>query len=287
MFSIIKKMSIITLTTDFGYKDYFVSALKGQILSELSDVKIVDISHQISHYDIAETAFIVQKSYPHFPKGTIHIIGVNAVLHPNQKPMCFLFDEHYFIVADNGFISLLCEEKQPDEIYEISINPDKMNSMNPVEAIFAPVACHLARGGVLSLIGNKRTTYHRLTELKPIYQEDRILKGNIIYIDHFGNAVTNISQKYFETIHRDRPYKIFLRQHDYSSIEVTTIHDHYNEMVIDYNKESIANGKTMAIFNSAGLLEVTLYKSNPSQNGSAQQLMGLKKGDAITLEFTI
>ncbi|WP_068597749.1 S-adenosyl-l-methionine hydroxide adenosyltransferase family protein [Vaginella massiliensis] len=280
-------MSIITLTTDFGYKDYFVAALKGQILSELPNASIIDITHQVSHYDIAETAFIVQKSYPHFPKGSIHIIGVNAVLHPNQKPMCFLFDEHYFIVADNGFISLLCEEKLPDAIYEISINSEKSNSMNAVADIFVPVACHLARGGVISLIGNKRSTYHQLTGLKPIYIEDRVLRGNIVYIDHFGNAVTNISRQYFQSVNKGRAYKIFLRQHDYSSIQVTTIHNHYNDMVIDYNKESIANGKTMAIFNSSGFLEVTLYKSNPSQNGSAQRLMGLKKGDVISIEFTV
>lgn len=285
MLSIINKMSIITLTTDFGRKDYFVAGIKGKILSELPNAVIVDISHEISHYDIAETAYVLQKSYKDFPKETIHIVGVNALLHSKQKPMCFLFDGHYFIGADNGFISLLCDEKKPEEIIEITINSEFADGLSPVKDIFVPVACHLARGGLINLLGNHRTEYIKYNSLKPSYREDRILQGNIIYIDHFGNAVSNITREIFEKHLDQRNFRIFLRQKDYSAIEVNHFYDHYYDIVQDFNKENIAQGRTMCVFNSADSLEVTMYKSNPSQANSASELMGLKKGDNIIIEF--
>lgn len=285
MLSIINKMSIITLTTDFGHKDYFVASLKGRILSELSDSVIVDISHEISHYDITETAYILQKAYPNFPKGTIHIVGVNALLNRKYKPMCFYFDGHYFIGADNGFISLLCDDKLPDEIVEININPEAIDGLSPVKDIFIPVACHLARGGVMNLVGNPRTDYLRYNNLNPLYRDDRIIQGNIIYIDHFGNAVSNITKKFFEQHAQNRNFRINLRKENFTAIEINQIHDHYFDIVTDFKKEVFVNGRPICLFNSAGSLEITTYNSNPSQFAPANELMGLRKGDNILIEF--
>ncbi|GGF03763.1 hypothetical protein SAMN05443634_10225 [Chishuiella changwenlii] len=280
-------MAIITLTSDFGLKDYFVSSVKGAILKELADVTIVDISHNVNPYDLSEAAYIIRNSYEEFPKGTIHIIGVNALSTPFQKPICALINGYYFICADNGILSLICQEYNPEEIYEITAYPEGMDSLFPMKNCFVPIACHLARGGVPALLGIKRNEVKQLNELKPIYRDEKFIIGNVIYIDHFGNVVTNISKDYFEEIAQDRKYKILLRQKDFSITDINIIYDHYNEVVQDFSKEVQAFGRTLCLFNSANFLEVTLYKSNPTISGAANQLMGLKKGDTITIEFDI
>ena len=278
-------MAIITLTSDFGVKDYFVSSVKGAILKELADVTIVDISHHVNPYDLSEAAYIIRNSYEEFPDGTIHIIGINALSTPYQKPICALINHHYFICADNGILSLICQKNQPEEIYEITAYPEGIDSLFPMKNCFVPVACHLARGGVPALLGNKRTEMKQLNELKPIYRDDKYIIGNVIYIDHFGNVVSNISKDFFDEIAQDRKYKILLRQKDFSMTDITVIYEHYNEVVQDFNKEVQTFGRTLCLFNSAGFLEVTLYKSNPTISGGANQLMGLKKNDTITIEF--
>ncbi|QTV04664.1 SAM hydrolase/SAM-dependent halogenase family protein [Faecalibacter bovis] len=278
-------MAIITLTTDFGVKDYFVSSIKGAILKELPEVTIIDISHHISPYDISEAAYIIRNSYDDFPTGTIHIIGVNSLSTPDQRPICAKINGHYFICSDNGILSLICQNHQPEEIFEITINPESLDSLFPEKAIFVPVACHIARGGLPTLVGQKRKKIKILNELKPNYRDERILTGYVIYIDRFGNVITNITRKYFEEIANGREYNIVLRQKDYSMTDVDVIFDHYHGIVQDFSKETHAMAKTLCLFNSAGFLEVTLYKSNPEITGAANKLMGLKKGDTITIEF--
>lgn len=285
MLSIIRIMAIITLTTDFGVKDYFVSSIKGAILKELSDVTIVDISHHVSPYDISEAAYIIRNSYHEFPTGTIHIIGVNSLSTPDQRPICARINGHYFICSDNGILSLICQNHQPEEIFEITINPESLDSLFPEKTTFVPVACHIARGGLPTLVGQKRKKIKILNELKPNYRDEKIITGYVIYIDRFGNVITNITRNYFEEIANGRDYKIVLRQKDYSMTDVNEIFDHYHKIVQDFSKETQAMARTLCLFNSAGFLEVTLYKSNPEITGAANQLMGLKKGDTITIEF--
>lgn len=285
MLSIIRIMAIITLTTDFGVKDYFVSSIKGAILKELSDVTIVDISHHVSPYDISEAAYIIRNSYDEFPTGTIHIIGVNSLSTPDQRPICARINGHYFICSDNGILSLICQNHQPEEIFEITINPESLDSLFPEKTTFVPVACHIARGGLPTLVGQKRKKIKILNELKPNYRDEKIITGYVIYIDRFGNVITNITRKYFEEIANGRKFKIVLRQKDFSLTDVDIIFDHYHEIVQDFSKETQALARTLCLFNSAGFLEVTLYKSNPDITGAANQLMGLKKGDTVTIEF--
>ena len=107
-------MSIITLTTDFGMKDYFVAAIKGAIYTDLPDAKIVDITHNISPFNITETAYIIKNAYTHFPKGSIHIIGVDSESNQENKHIAIQLDGHYFIGTDNGIISLLTVDIRPE-----------------------------------------------------------------------------------------------------------------------------------------------------------------------------
>src|SRR5690606_33151924 len=187
-------MAIITLTTDFGEKDHFVGAVKGAIYSELEDVKIVDISHLISPFHLHETAYIIQNAYKSFPNGTIHIIGVDSELSPENKHIAVFMDNHYFICADNGIISMLTSEIRPEKIVEINIH-DRVISNFPVLDVFVKVAGHIARGGTLEVIGKSISEIKEMTGIRPIVNknESQII-GNIIYIDNYGNAISNINK---------------------------------------------------------------------------------------------
>ena len=114
-------MNIITLTTDFGEQDYGVGALKGQLYSLIPQARIVDISHQVDRYSISEAAYLLEGAYRYFPKGTIHIVGVNNELSPECGLLLLIYEGHYFITADNGFVSLLTHNAPETEVYLLDL----------------------------------------------------------------------------------------------------------------------------------------------------------------------
>lgn len=275
-------MAIITLTTDFGEKDHFVGAVKGAIYSELEDVKIVDISHLISPFHLHEAAYIIQNAYKSFPKGTIHIIGVDSELNPENKHIAIYMDEHYFICADNGIISMLTSEIRPEKIVEINIH-DRIISNFPVLDVFVKVAGHIARGGTLEVIGKSISEIKEMTKIRPIVNknENQII-GNVIYIDNYGNAISNISKKQFDQVGRGRKFIIGAR-----TTKIDNIHANYSDAInFDLPPEKREEGgKKLALWNSSGYLELAIYKSNPSSVGGASSLFGLNFLDSVTINF--
>ena len=167
-------MAIITLTTDFGEKDHFAGAVKGAIYSELSDATIVDISHSVSPFNIPEAAYIIQNAYNSFPKGTIHIVGIDSELNDDNKHVAVKLDDHYFICANNGIMSMICSEIAPEKIVEINIH-DKIHTSFPVLDVFVKVACHIARGGTLEVIGKNISEIKPIKNIAPFVNDDGIL----------------------------------------------------------------------------------------------------------------
>ncbi|WP_299526596.1 SAM-dependent chlorinase/fluorinase [Winogradskyella sp.] len=275
-------MAIITLTTDFGEKDHFAGAIKGAIYSELSDIKIVDVSHSVSPFNISEAAYIILNAYSSFPKGTIHIIGIDSELNPENKHIAVKLDDHYFICANNGIMSMICAEIVPEKIVEINIH-DKIESNFPVLDVFVKVACHIARGGTLEVIGKVINTIKPIKNLIPFVNDEKNqIIGSVIYIDNYGNVVTNIKKKFFEEVQKTRDYEISARNHKFRKI-----YNRYSDIVNFDIEESKRNdeGKGLVVFNSSGYLEIAVYKSNCSTVGSASTLMGLKTMDTVTVNF--
>ena len=275
-------MAIITLTTDFGEKDHFVGSVKGAIYTEVEDVKIVDISHSISPFHLHEAAYIIQNAYKSFPEGTIHVIGVDSELNPENKHIALLLDGHYFVCADNGIISLLTAEIRPEKIVEINIH-DRVTSNFPVLDVFVKVAGHIARGGTLEVIGKNISEIKELTAIKPVVNktETQII-GNIIYVDNYGNVVTNITEKIFDQVGHGREFIIHVR-----TSKIKKIYKRYSDAINfdlppDKREE---DGKKLAIWNSSGYLELAVYKSNASSVGGASSLFGLGFRDTITVNF--
>ncbi len=274
-------MSIITLTTDFGLKDHFVGATKGKIISGYEDAVIVDISHDIDLFNTTEAGYCIAAAYSSFPKGTIHIIGVDSERIDTIQHIAMQWDDHYFICADNGILSTLTQRKIPQKIVAINIH-DRLQENATDMDVFATVACHIARGGHLNVIGKEIETLKTVNELVPkISNEQSVITGNVIYIDHFGNCVTNISKKLFQEMARGRSFEI-----SFHNKKIATIKTSYSDFnTSDKFTLKDFEGERLALFNENGLLEIAIYKSNPKTVGSAQSLLGLKFRDVVTITF--
>jgi S-adenosylmethionine hydrolase len=274
-------MSIITLTTDFGTKDYTVAAVKGRILNDLPSVNIIDVSHQISPHNIVETAFILNAVYPNFPNKSIHIIGVEAEKTPEHNHLVAQISGQYFIGADNGIFSLLKTDNRLENLVEIK-HPKSINSSFPVLDVFVDVAIEIANGTPLENIGNNITSVKNWIKNKPNISSQNELIGHIVYVDRFGNLITDISRDIFESFTNNRRFELTA-----SIAKITKIYSKYDS-VVDYSqpiKQRQKAGKILALFNSLDLLEIAIYKSDPKKGGSAANLLGLGIGDSIKVEL--
>lgn len=274
-------MSIITLTTDFGIKDHFVGALKGKIISEYAEVAIVDISHHVDLFNVSEASYIIGAAYASFPKGTVHLIGVDAELTKESRHIAMQWNDHFFVCADNGILSMLTQKIVPQKIVEINIHdrlPDGSTEMD----VFVTAACHLAKGGALSVIGREITSIKEINELQAVVASDKnSIKGYVVYIDHFGNCVTNISQKLVKEVAKGRDFDI-----TFSTKTIKSAKNGYSDFPVN-ERFSLKDyeGEKLAIFNEAGFLEIAIYRSNPLTVGTAKTLLGLKFRDVINLIF--
>ena len=275
-------MAVITLTTDFGLKDHFVGAIKGTIYRELDEAKIVDISHEISPFNIQECAYILQNSYKAFPEGTIHIVGVDSEPTVENQHIAVFVDGHYFISANNGVVSLITAEIKPEKIVEINI-PNPIHGSFPVLDVFVQVACHLARGGKLEVVGKPFDQLRELKEFSPrVTDNGNTIVGSVIYIDNYGNVITNIRKSLFEAYRNGRAFTINARNK-----KISEIHHKYSDIInfkLEKNQRK-GPGDLLALFNSSDYIELAIYKSDLNTVGGASSLLGLNYRDTILINF--
>ena len=274
------QMSVITLTTDFGNKGYMIASIKGSILKELPDARLIDITHEIDAYNLIEASYILRNSYDSFPEGSIHIIAVDSFYHRDRKCLLYVADGHYFLAADNGLLSLIFFDIQPKAIYEITFKnrfeeDDKYTTID----VFAETAAHLQKGGLPEIIGRVIKNPKELSFPRPTFSSDRIV-GEFMYIDNFGNVISNISKNLFNT--KMQNYDSFFIQ--FRSQILTNIYEKRTGVVADWENEVQFIGKAAAVFNEFDLLELTIYKGNI--NNGAKTLFGLNIGDHIFIEFS-
>ena len=256
-----------------GQRDYYLSAVKGAIYSQLPGAIVVDISHQIEPFDIAQAAFVLRNAYPHFPDGSVHIIGVNPEidLHEGVMHVLVRYQKQYFISADNGVFSLLFDQK-PDEIFELSLSQSVDDLTFPTKDVFVPAACHLLRGGTPEIIGKRREGLREKMMFRPVVEANAI-KGSLIYIDSYGNGITNITRSLFNEVARGREFRV-----KYSGREegIREISDAYN---------NVPEGERVALFGSGGYLEIAINRGTRGSGGGADSLLGLKVAQVVRIDF--
>jgi S-adenosylmethionine hydrolase len=250
-------MRIVTLTSDFGTRDYYAGHLRGLLLSESPGITLTDITHDIDHFDIMQAAFVLKAAYPGFPNGTVHLVMVNHRLGP-QDVLLAEQDGQYFIALDSGLLSLVFEELET--AYRIN-NPDRL----PWQSLIASSVARIHEGKPLTEFAELVTNFERKIHLKPVVT-NAYIKGAAIYIDGYENIVFNITRELFKQVQKDRPFELYYKRHD----PITRIHRHYHEVPV---------GEVVCIFNAAGYLELGINMAR------AASLLGFKIDDIIQIHF--
>lgn len=248
-----QKMHIITLLTDFGNKDNFVGVMKGVILKINPQAKIIDLSHNVASQNILEAAFLLQNSFKYFPKNTIHLAVVDPGVGSKRRKLLVKTKDYYFVAPDNGVLSPLLKKEGAREIIEIT---NDRYFLKPVSCtfhgrdIFAPVAAHLSLGERISVFGKSTETIKHLAFPLARRLKNK-LKGEVIYVDRFGNLVTNITSKDFVHFIKEGRFKIRI-----ANYQINKISRSYEE-----------GGGLMpqAIFDSFDNLEIFLRQANAKE----------------------
>ena len=202
-------MAIITLTTDLGIKDNYVASLKATILTQNEDVNIIDISHNIESFNINQATHVVKTCFKNFPKNTIHIITVDDELNSKNEHLLAFYNQQYFLCADNGFFNLFFDVFRPDKLFQITVDQKSDILTFASREILSIAACHLSRGGTPEIIGKEINNYNfDSTSVKPVIDKNSI-RCTVIYIDNYGNVVTNIQKQLFQATVGDKKFKIF------------------------------------------------------------------------------
>lgn len=266
-----ENMAILTFISDYGTADHYVASVKGAIYTQLPEAQIVDITHEVSPFDIKEAAYHLRHTYVNFPKGSVHLIGVNADDSEKAPHRIAHFDGHYFIAADGGVFALIFD-RLPDAVYELNIPYDNDVITFPVLHRLVKAACHLLRGGTPEVISRRVDDITKASRLRPIIDGDGI-RGHIVYVDRFDNLITDISETLFKEVGKGRKFKILMRTERH---QIDKIAKHYSE---------VFEGERVALFNTSGLLEIGVNGGSPESGGGAAQLFGLRKGDLIMIVF--
>ncbi len=259
-------MAVITLTSGWA-DDFYVAAVKGAILSALPDARIVDISHHIPPFNtgISHAAYIVRNSYSYFPKGTVHVLSVLSEYKEDMPFLAIHYDGHYFVGTDNGIFGLICTSL-PDQMVKIEKYTDEMSPNYPAIFVFVPAAVHLAKRGNILDLGTPVVDYQHRGAILATLDESQIT-GTIIYINSFGNVVTNVTREDFERVGKGRPFEILVQSTRY---KITRINKYFHET---------SRGEMLALFNISGYLEIAINK------GKIASLLQLTLDSNIIIKF--
>jgi hypothetical protein len=252
-------MQIVTLTTDFGYKDYYTAVLKGHILSHSPTINLVDITHNINNYDIVQAAYIFKHTWPSFPKGSIHLISVGECLSDTPPFIVFEHKGQYFIGPNNGIFSLVFDSL-PAKVYALTKVKDKAP-----EAIYALTIQQLASGQSPSKIGQPVEQLVERIALQAVISPSQI-RGSVIYVDNYENVILNIDKALFKKVGRNRPFSLYFKRND----PITKLSRQYTDVAV---------GDTLCLFNAADYLEIAINM------GKASSMLGLKVEDTVQINF--
>jgi S-adenosyl-L-methionine hydrolase (adenosine-forming) len=258
-------MPILTLTTDFGLSDHYVAAMKGVILSICPRAQIVDVTHQVTPYQITEGAYVIAQAYRTFPKKTIHVVVVDPGVGTARRPILMEAAGQYFIAPDNGVLSMVYLH----EPHKIRLIANEKYFHYPVSRtfhgrdIFAPVAAHLAAGVAPARFGKRIEDYLRPVFQKPQQCGKRTWSGQILKIDCFGNVISNFHVEDFPGLEsRNITFSVGLQK-------ITVIARSYAET---------SPGEMFAIVGSSGFYEFSINQ------GSAAKRIGCAVGGPVELQ---
>lgn len=264
-------MPLITLSSDYGYTDPHRAIVHGVLSSLAPDLRVVDLSHGLSPGDLIEAAFVVGNAFSSFPTGAVHLI-LNSELAGNGIWLAMEMEGQFFIAADNGILSLLQATRKAKAIHQIEIG-EQVGSLFPGRDFLAKAAVHLAKGGALSLLGKAAQGLKSAHLPKPQLDHQRKrINGHIIYIDNYGNLITNLSRRDLQEALLANRLEINLPRNKALNKIAKSYQDNAQEGVL-------------ALINSLGLLEIAYRDPRSREVNGASSLLGLGLMNEISITY--
>jgi len=250
--------SIVTLTTDFGMSDGYVGAMKGIMLGINPRLNLTDISHEIQPFDLVGAAFLLKQSLRYFPNNTVHLVVIDPGVGSTRRAVAVQHEGHYFVGPDNGLFALLFDTDTPEKVVNLKADDSIEISMTfHGRDLFAPTAAHLASGVQLETFGSTLPHLHPMEWSQPICDHNEIV-GQVVYIDHFGNCITNISRELIEKYSKQKTATGCI-----GNTIIQGMHSTYSD---------VQQGEILMLFGSTNnLLEVAIHKGNAATHLNIQR----------------
>ena len=255
-------MAIVTLLTDSGESDHYVASIKAKIISLNPGIRVEDITHNIKPSDIAHAAFVLRNVFRDFPKGTVHLVGVNSTGNKGEAFIAVQLEDHFFVGCDNGLFGLISERPHQQLVALNAINT--ISTTFPERDIFAHAAVKLASGIAITNLGKPMPMFKKMID-RQIKATKKQITGTIVRVDNMGNLITNISKEVFDILAEGKVYTIM-----FGGEKFKKFHTQYNQA---------EQGECFIVFNSSGLLEIGIYK------GNASELLGLDYDGVVNILF--
>jgi len=272
-------MALITLTTDWQSRDYYSGMMTGRLSRMIPDAQVIRLNQSVEPFHGIQGAYLLRQAIPEFPDGTIHLFLVNQGHRPDIWPSVARYRRQYLIGWDDGLLPLVMDE-EPEEY--IRVDDKVMETMDrltgtdgtsrhvlpsfPELSVFTRIALFVSKGFMLDQAGGERIAFNRIYSWQPVIGRDQI-DGQVIFIDGYGNAITNIQRNQVEKLGQGR------------KLEVVVKSNHYRLNEIFNSYMGVDPGDLIAIFNSASLLEIAIVQ------GNAAELTGLEPGTAVKIRF--
>jgi len=257
--------AIVTLTTDFGTQDPYVGSMKGVMLSIEPRLTIVDISHELPPHQVLPAALLLREACPRFPESTVHVAVVDPGVGGNRRPLLLRAGDRFYLGPDNGLFSFLVRDFGLQGAWRLA-NPEyflpAVSRTFHGRDIFAPAAAHLARGAPPPSFG-PQIEDPVLIAMPAARTTQESLQGVVIWIDRFGNCLTNLSEELVSNWARGAPVLVHA-----ASKRIGAISDCY---------DAAAAGEPLALFGSTGLLEIACNQAR------ADRTLGLREGGPVTV----
>jgi S-adenosyl-L-methionine hydrolase (adenosine-forming) len=259
--------AIITLTTDYGTNDHLVGTLKGVILKINPDVTIVDITHNVTPFDLLDGALAIGSAYAYFPPKTIHVVIVDPGVGTERRPLLVGAANQYFVAPDNGVLSVIYEREKENMLVRHA-NAEHYY-LQPVSKtfhgrdIFTPVAAWLSKGWQTASMGDEIQDFKRFAIPRP-KEADGVVKGVVLRADAFGNLITNFRAE-------DLPASAVSA----GAIKLQAGNQSITRLVDTFARGD--NGEAIAYLGSSGYLEIGVNR------GNAARTLGVGRGTAVIL----
>jgi S-adenosylmethionine hydrolase len=252
-------MPVITLTTEWKPDDIYYGIIKGKLCSKCPGTIIIDNAGNIPAFNISHASFVIRNTYNNYPKGSVHIICVHSEAHKDQDYLIVRARDHVFIGTDNGIFNLILNS-EPDEVIRI----DHDENSDELE-IFAKAASDIVSGKNPSDLGRSVKTLSERIPLRATIDKDVII-GSIIFIDSYGNAISNITREVFYRVFENKPYRILIQSNK----------NYTDNISLRYS--DVAVGDMLAKFNQLDLLEISINGADVSE------LLSLTVGSVLRID---